>query len=520
MAQESTVSRTPSTSRGHVQPLQRNMGFIAYSERQQHHNSPTSCKDTKGECNQKFKNMSAREVCRQRKEKATNAWDVLKTAANPMAAVIDAVTSSAKSDQTLINNMGLTIDTESLMSQMGKCDNQIYTNQINSISGVQPKCIKAWRVAGFTPAQIREASAGSMSNIRQSNDIPYTVSDCRVAQMLSSLSKMDASIDNMALQDVLNKASGLLAKSSSDQYTCNSLNQKMSACKYIRQSQCCNNMINASQQNILDKGCATGKWSRINQSNRASQYASCNMTTQSNVSDVIATAIVNSTTQSGENSSSGITPMFLLALLGVMLGILLLFSGVTRTFLQPRVMGGGLMLTAALMGGAATAHSALSYSSTIVSQDRTLVNAPLVTCDSAKVSVLKSGRSRLGAARKEAKANNMIKGYDFYPDEDAKSTSSVSGPRLRSDSAGLAVFFDSLNARGAIACPIDKNQACVSFVKKQRTGDSTVLTRLVTVTVCTLVVFFVGLYIFSSDTDHHTKPIKSTTNSVTESTSK
>ena len=139
------------------------------------------------------------------------------------------------------------------------------------------------------------------------------------------LSKQKATIDNVALQDTINKSKGLMAKSSSTQDTCNSLNLSQSACAYLQDNQCCVNSVAQQADNEISaaKGCPMfTDIFNVQQKVGQRSLAECQMASSTTISTDMASKIFNQTTQSAQNSSEGITVAFLVVILLIIAVIL------------------------------------------------------------------------------------------------------------------------------------------------------------------------------------------------------
>lgn len=106
-------------------------------------------------CGPGVKDMTSAEACEQRKEKAKGAWDAVEGMMPPMAGIINAIKSKASSDQQILNTLSINVDTKSLLEQMGKCENEASSIQVNKIVGPSPECIDAWAKAGWSVEDIK-----------------------------------------------------------------------------------------------------------------------------------------------------------------------------------------------------------------------------------------------------------------------------------------------------------------------------------------------------------------------------
>ena len=99
----------------------------------------------------------------------------------------------------------------------------------------------------------------------------------------------------MALLKAINKATNPMSSSTSRQGTCNVVNEKLSACQYAQQQQCCANQIHAMQTNVLKAGCGTKPIFNIHQSNYHNAIQKCDMSSNVSAAACVQAAIKNST---------------------------------------------------------------------------------------------------------------------------------------------------------------------------------------------------------------------------------
>jgi hypothetical protein len=248
-------------------------------------------------------------VCDAIHEKSKNIEEAISETAGAFspASFISAFKSKSDSKSTLINSLKTKFSTSSVLNQTNSCSNLVSNSQSNIIKGQTPACIEVLIKGGFTKDEIRS----SVSDISQSNSTDQQAI-CEMQLLISALSNMDASIDNSALQQTLNKASGVLSTSASNQKSCNEITADMTACKYIQQDQCCNNELRSTQLNLLEAGCATSM-SKIKQDNKLSQLERCKMGSSSVSEDQAKQDLKNKGDQKSENLSEGVTAAAIIA---------------------------------------------------------------------------------------------------------------------------------------------------------------------------------------------------------------
>ena len=288
-------------------------------------------------CDAELESMTSKEACQAVQQKKKNIWDALAEIENPLNTLINAFSSTAEVSSEIQNMLEINIDTTTVINQMASCDNIISQIQTNILRGPSAECITAWAAMGLTPEEIKQAS--KVGSLTQENKADAKL-DCQTNQIIDALSKMDATVDNLAMQEALTEAKGILSGAEVNQKVCNDVNVNMSACKYISQNQCCSQIIQQRQKNLIDKQCALGKWSHITQKNEAKALAMCRMNADSSISDVTSGAITTKTNQSGEAKATGFTSssmMIIIIIIVLVIAAPLLFKILPLIWKDPEV---------------------------------------------------------------------------------------------------------------------------------------------------------------------------------------
>lgn len=449
------------------------------------------------QCSDEINKMSAQQVCEAVQQKKKGIWDAVSDIANaavgvvrPWVPMLDSLTANSEVEQNIRNQMGVNIDVQTIIDQTATCDQIISQIQENIVSGPSSECIDAWRRAGLSSDQILEASKVNVRDINQFNEAEATA-NCELNLAIEALSQLDATIDNLAMQDALSEASGLLAKSSVSQDICNAININQSACKYIQQNQCCAAVINQNQRNVVDTGCSSGSFRDINQRNVAATFASCQLSSASSVSDTITADITNKSGQTGESKATGLD---LAALLGIIIGIIVLiasigglkvlFGGEKTKKGGPGTTAGGAeggdetkwwIITPILIGLGCLVTIAGVVCIMLWGTSKTKavgprIDRPFVTCpDTALVETKfedlpigadglsdeidvddlleevtqSSARGTFKQIKDKSLENSRIIGYDFFPDLPEEGT--VDPSTISDDHLGLGVFLGSVS---------------------------------------------------------------------------
>jgi hypothetical protein len=274
--------------------------------------------------------MTPQAVCKAVKEKKKGIWDAVSDIAGdvlggaqalyaPEIPMLASLTSIGTAKTDLQNKLGIKIKTDTIINQVANCDQIIDQEQSNVITGTSAECVAAWAAAGFSPKQIQDALKVTVGNVTQINTADAHA-ECSLNMAIEALSQMDASIDNLAMQETLSEATGLMAKTSAVSNQCNEVNEDQSACKYIQQQSCCAQVIHQNQQNVLDVGCSTGSFKDINQTNTADSFSSCQMTAASSVTDTTSSDITNKTEQTTTAEATGLDMSWIILIAVVIIG--------------------------------------------------------------------------------------------------------------------------------------------------------------------------------------------------------
>uniref|UniRef100_A0A6C0H395 Uncharacterized protein n=1 Tax=viral metagenome TaxID=1070528 RepID=A0A6C0H395_9ZZZZ len=434
--------------------------------------TPKSCKvatdGAKGpKCPADTEGMNAQDACKKVKEKTDQLGDFAHDLAylNPATAfsnVLGLLGSHSKSDQSLVTTIKNVQSSVSSAKQQSECDQSTNINQSNSITGgVSAKCLKGLGqfLTKDTIAEIIHNS--KISNISQANSA-NAENICKINLVLKALTKMDASIDNSALQAAVNKAQGLLSGSDSNQDICNNISTSETACKYIQQSQCCAQQITENQSNFIDGGCLGASITNVVQTNTADAHNQCVLDAQASVSDTLSTKIKNTTQQSAENSSEGLTMNFMI----VIIIIFLLIVG------TPVVFGGYIGKKVFLYIGTILLIAALALVAVFfitTQKEQIQYNSPFSACVGTKTFQKDFIRCKYGDLKTRVQDDDII-GYDFFIDiPDGGDPTKIEPSKIQDTQLGSAVYITVAPDAGA-ACTKETpvSSASVSYIKKRQ----------------------------------------------------
>ena len=441
-------------------------------------NNPFACitkDDNKKPCtDDSLKNKSAKDACQEIKKKSDDlqqkdgfgkAMDDL-AAFNPVTLPLtvlgkffDLLGSNATSTQKVINDLKTKIDTKTIIDQASKCIQNTDQIQQNAINGMSGDCILA--LGQVFPDLAKDALNAKISGVTQQNNA-QAKNTCKIDLVLNVLSKMDASIDNSAIQTALNSAKGLMSTSDSSQDICNNISTEMSACKYINQQQCCSQNVKQTQSNLLDAGCQIGGIKNVMQSNNLSAENNCMLSSQTSITDDLSSHITNTVSQSATNKSEGLTMNFLIIFLII---IFVILGG-------PVVIGvsGGRAIFRHIVPILIFAGIAVCIIFTLlfiftIKKEKSQNNLPFTACTGTKI-LGQISRNTFGAVKEKVKEDDVI-GYDFFVDVgDGKKASDIDLTHIQDVQLGSVYYITVLPDDSATCAEVDSDKnAIISYAK-------------------------------------------------------
>jgi hypothetical protein len=362
-----------------------------------------------------------------------NAWGTARSAG-----------SNAKAINIMNTHLSLSMKPKTLIEQINKCSNITQTSMFNNITSNCPSIyenndtIKTLIDAGYTPEEIKSLGRSTIKNVTQENTLK-TTQGCEMKNMLDSLLSMNASIDNSAMQEALASAEGIGANSESVNNTCTEISTDISPCKYIAQTNCCNNVVNTNLANVITAGCNTDV-DNIIQRNSVQNTQSCKIAAQSTISEEMASAIFNVTSQSASSKAVGFGGLGLI--IGIIIVLIIVAAGAAYYF------SGKIKLIIGVVGGilAMGGISSIVYFFTSFKKAEQLVNDAYSVCDGS-FNFQQPERMTFEKANAIFTETSDIKGFDFFPDDtmpgegDGEARKLDSPSNIPSDWLGLAVFM-------------------------------------------------------------------------------
>jgi len=414
-------------------------------------------------CPPELNNMNAQDACAQIK-KASEAADVAAACAEAIKNVnpLGFLQSKASSSQTINNVLKTYMSTTDEAVQNSNCEQSAIQAQTNSLLGPSDSCISSI-TSRMDPSDVgKYLSNMTIQNVVQENSA-NALNICRINLALKTLSKMDASIDNSAIQAALNNAKGLLSSSTSDQTSCTDISASMSACKYITQNQCCSSRIAQDQENLLSSGCMLGQVNNIMQTNNADAQNNCILSAQASLSSDMKAKIKNKVQQSATNKSEGLTMDFMIILIIIfcaIIGIPVLAGGYISKkiffYIGPILCIIGLVFIVMYL---------FSRKS-----DSVTYNSPYSNCIGTKGKTSEPERSTFGQVKSNVNKYDVV-GYDFFIDVGDKNgtpndATTINPASIKDDQTGSVLYITVIPKDGAQCDSFDrKAMATVSYNK-------------------------------------------------------
>ena len=391
---------------------------------------------------------SAKSVCLEQAKYAQKHREAMEDKENLVEVVTGKIGSNAKAMNVMNTHLSISMKPKTLIDQVNMCSNVSTSSMSNTISSNCPSIfenndtIETLLRAGYGPDEIKQLGRTTIKNVRQENNAEATQS-CEMKHMLDTLLSMDASIDNSAMQEALAKSEQLGSNAESINNMCTEISVDISPCKYIAQTNCCNNVVNNEMTNNLTVGCNTDV-DRIVQRNAVNNIQSCQVSAQSNISEEMASAIFNVSSQSSETSSVGFN--LGVVIIGIVI-VVCVFAAVTlyiyslNATLITSIIGGFLTLSGIGL---------ITFFFRTYKKEEQLINDPYSLCDG---STNFEDPSRMTFEEAVNRFNDVddIKGFDFFPDEKIPGEVEGEDETLEDPSSippnwlGLATFMSDVN---------------------------------------------------------------------------
>jgi hypothetical protein len=228
-------------------------------------------------CPKELEGKSPFEAC-QIVEKKQKEWYESAASVTPFGFLSNLIGAVGSSNETITNNIketGVSIDQKQLTESLSACDAQVkmvQSNlvdtrecdaqneaQIDKLTGYLNEATvrKDYEGAEFIMKAIQKLKdANQTGTIDQSNDAELTIK-CKVNAVLSALAKADVTVENVAMMDILQKASGPMTSNSANTNNCNKTFIKQTGCQYLSNKSCCMTEFESTQSNVK-LGCPQG----------------------------------------------------------------------------------------------------------------------------------------------------------------------------------------------------------------------------------------------------------------------
>lgn len=419
-------------------------------------------------CSELPKDMTAREACEQKEAMKKSIYesgaDVMATIfTGGIVDIVNAAGASSESDQQALTTIKAKLRETSVLEQMNSCENSVGQTQSNviSFSKFNVECLKTY-AANYPNAP---PPVARVENVTQTNNASALV-ECKAKVLMDTLSKMDVSISSAAIQDAINESKNAMAKAESAQYTCSHISTDMSACKYLSQRQCCQNVLNQKQANLLEGGCLLSVMTNITQGNDMEALQQCNMSAESSITTDMAAEIFNKSIQKADNKAVGIDPM------GAIIGFLAVLAVM---FIAP-IMGGAYvssklfsMLGAILIIVGVICMGIFLYD---LKKAVTVSDKPFTKCEGTVTAVKHGaegetttyGRALHNTTKSKDKKFDDVIGFDFFLSDIKEDPD-----KIESDTKGTAIYLASADTTSE--CPVldTKKMRTVSYLKQRST---------------------------------------------------
>jgi flagellar basal body-associated protein FliL len=237
----------------------------------------------------------------------------------------------------------------------------------------------------------------------------------------------------------------------------------MSACKYLSQNQCCNQVSQSKQENIIgEKGYCFAGLEDIVQQNENQSYSQCRIASESNITDKLAADIKNKLSQRAENKAEGLTMGMMLIIILVILAVL---GGAGYIYYKSyETMSKFIVLLVGVVLLAVGIVLIFVYNMT-KKPGVTTYDQPFINCQEG-ARAEQSARTTFGETVTHTK-NNI--GYDFFLDKDAKDKDGMPIDDVKAipdEATGMAVFLNEAKREKTPGCPpLEDGVHTASFIR-------------------------------------------------------
>ena len=186
--------------------------------------------------------------------------------------------------------------------------------------------------------------------------------NCNAGKEITTTQKSKASLTNSLLQKLNQEATSLMANNKSDVQNCTVLDQKMTACQYLQDRQCCENKVNVDQEIVVNCGFAlTERNVKKKNTFAASQLCSLQSTATMDMKQLgeLVNMIQQENEQSADNGMAALLWAFIAPLIALIVGgviVLVVFIGLGKGLVGAGV-GAGLKIPQAGIAGISGAVS-------------------------------------------------------------------------------------------------------------------------------------------------------------------
>lgn len=260
------------------------------------------------QCSQTLNNMDAKTACQQVK----NRYDEMEKMVDALedwspAGILKALGAQNKTDvdiKNMINNLQESLQN---IDVQGVCKNKISSIQSNILDNTE--CVTALK-DNPQALKILLDKIGNISNITMENK-NTNIQQCVISTYIQALNKQEANIDNSALIQIMQKASGLLSNNESKLNQCQFVSNRNTACTYVKSTSCCFNDNSNVQENILK--CVGANNVILRNQNDNLQF--CNLSGNTTLSADQLSKLSNKAESKVQQISEGVSPLVLLLFL-------------------------------------------------------------------------------------------------------------------------------------------------------------------------------------------------------------
>lgn len=271
--------------------------------------------------------------------------------ATPMGMIdnlVDAFKGKTDVDQdlvTLVNSAKTSLSEQDNESRCDQVSSSVDENILN-IDGAtcMANFIKSLKDSGIDPNVAAQIAANKLSTTAHLTNITQEVKDnkkqeCHINSVMAALGSQGSSLASSALQSSLQDLKGV-GEIKANTSSCTGIDDKQSACSFMKSTQCCNQTTNSVKRNAMDVACASAFIDGGTQSIDSADTKSCDLSNSQNVKNDQQSDTNVSGSQTSKQHQTYNAMAYIAAIIGGIVCLIILIAA-AYFYMQSKGGGGG-----------------------------------------------------------------------------------------------------------------------------------------------------------------------------------